>query len=693
MKPIVRRIATPDDLIRQREDGIGRPTERQTKEQVRLKMQDKKKKEPEPVERKPAYDKQKGRRIAETVYMAATGISLIGSLYVMLSWAPDAVTPVWLILIRCFSALSGVLLNRRKDRGICILAAYLGLVFLRLLIPEPYKLFTPQASDTLFHGVWAFLGCYSLGFVLDERKTAGFLRGFLALWCFGIATLSAAAIFAAWTDRLIWNIGQGAFLGLDTKVDSSARLRIFFDVNTTGAVCGLSAVMAAIGFVTEKSRAFRGFYLLILIPIWFALSLTDCRTAQISTAAGCGIIAGILLLNRTRKRKERRIPSWISAVLVTLITSVFCLILSVGCITIFNAAKSSRGSFVRSAGAEAPESAVFRVSIEPAVPKAGIGETIRLKAEVQNEEGEPCYQWQVSWDGVLWNDLGDMSPDSGTLKVRVKAGTYRNQYRCKVITGNDTLMSETVTIQKPFTVRLARSIQKRPDGNRTKLTVKTEDAEGDIHYQWQVFSRSENRWEDTESDEDAPDRLTVEMTEETRYRCIVTAGNGVVISASKTIGEAKGILAKNRGYIPGNVLSGRQDIWLQVIDYLRLHPGTLLTGRSISDPMKGTGIMRIDSETEHCHNGLLQTLMESGIPGAVLMIGFMTFTGICACRMVRRRGGTMIFRLLPAAVLSVWIGETTECIVRMSNSRVPNLPILMLFAGVICALGSKNSIV
>ena len=36
------------------------------------------------------------------------------------------------------------------------------------------------------------------------------------------------------------------------------------------------------------------------------------------------------------------------------------------------------------------------------------------------------------------------------------------------------------------------------------------------------------------------------------------------------------------------------------------------------------------------------------------------------------------------------MGELVECIVRMANYDVPNMAVLMLYAGIVCALGRRE---
>ena len=188
------------------------------------------------------------------------------------------------------------------------------------------------------------------------------------------------------------------------------------------------------------------------------------------------------------------------------------------------------------------------------------------------------------------------------------------------------------------------------------------------------------------------DALTVEVGEEKEYRCIVTAGNGIVISRAKVVGKPSGTSVKTRTLDGGDLLSGRTNIWKQTVRFLITHPKTLLTGRSVCEPMKNTGIMRTKSiVTEHCHNMFLQTLMESGFPGLLLLLAFMVCTGRRAVRLIMHEDRLPLVRLMPAAVCAIWIGELTECVVRMTNIRVPMLGLLMLYAGIVCAAGKKES--
>ena len=221
------------------------------------------------------------------------------------------------------------------------------------------------------------------------------------------------------------------------------------------------------------------------------------------------------------------------------------------------------------------------------------------------------------------------------------------------------------------------------------LIVRTEGAEGEVAYQWQIGEEDGKTWTDLPGN--TQNTLTVEVNGEKRYRCMVTADNGIVISRNKWVRQPSGITVKTRGLDREDPLSGRTAIWKQAVRFLAEHPRTLLTGRSVCETMKYTGIMRTETVvTEHCHNMFLQTVMESGIPGLLLMLAFIFCTGRRAVRVVSAEDIPTVLRLVPAAVCAFWVGELAECIVRMTNVRVPTLAMLMLYAGIICALGKRK---
>ena len=629
------------------------------------------------------------RSAAESAYTALICLSVFGSAAAMLFWSSGAVTPGWLTVIRCAAAALGLALNRRKGIGFYLLTAYLALLFLRLLVPAPERLFTPKVSDTLLHGAWVFLGCWSLPFALGAKKAASVLRVIVTGWCLCMAAMAAVALYAAWGNREIWNLSGGAFWGLDVKGgNSEARLKMFFDVNTSGVIFGQAVLVCIYVLATAEHRGMKFVYAAALIPVWTALCLTDCRTATITTATGAGMAAGILVRDRIRERKSgNRIPAWTRVVCAAVVTATACVFLQSGTTMLFNMAKTTRRNFLSGAAAEADKA--FTVSIWPAEQKVGYGETAVIEAETEGADGKIVYRWQASADGEEWTDLKGSTAGKKRLKILVSgAGVYtRNRYRCVVTAGGRTEVSGEALILKPFQLTIAQSIRKRPGGNEVRLTARTVGAEGKVSCRWRIRKEGEKDWTDMAGDEDAPNRLTVELSGETAYQCIAEAGNGSMVGGG-TVKYSSEARAAVRGFSSSNLLNGRDLIWFQAGRFLLANPRTLLIGRSIHEPMKDTGIMRGQNETEHCHNGLLQTTLESGIPGLAIMVVFLAWVCGCAIRLIRSdRAGTAM-SLLPAAVLPLWLGEMAECIARMSNTRAPVFFMLMLLTSYVCAAGS-----
>ena len=627
------------------------------------------------------------RAAAEQVFAVLTGMSLLGSLAAMLFWSQSWVTPMWLTLLRCAAAVLGLTLWKRRDVGFCILMVYLALVFLRLLIPSAEKLFDQSVSQTLFNGAWAFLACYSLGHILGYKRTERFLKFFLTGWVFCMTCYSCTGLYAAWTDQRIWNFSGGGFWGLSiVSGEGASRMRMLFDANTSGVLFGSAAVAAFLCAAGTGTKWIKGLHILMFIPNWTALCLTDSRTAQIGAAAGIGTAVGILLMRAVKKRKGKARVAVAASACGALLTAVVCIGVALGTVFAFNAAKAAKGSLLPAAGAESKR-AELSIAVWPDEIRADTGKRVKLHAEVQGAEGEVAYQWQYCI-GEQWNDLTTVSATTAVFKMTVRDSTYWRKYRCVVNTENGTAVSNEVSILKPFDVTLSVRSAKGAGGDTMTVIAKADGAEGEILYQWQVCE-SDGSWTDLSGN--TRDALTVEVQEEKQYRCVVTAGNGTVISRAKSVGKPSGTSVKTRTLEGGDLLSGRTKIWKQAVRFIVTHPRTLLTGRSVSEPMKNTGIMRTENiVTEHSHNMFLQTLMESGLPGLLLLLAFMVCTGRRAVRLVMNEDRPELVRLMPAAVCAIWVGELTECVVRMTNVRVPMLALLMLYAGIVCAAGKKE---
>ena len=90
-------------------------------------------------------------------------------------------------------------------------------------------------------------------------------------------------------------------------------------------------------------------------------------------------------------------------------------------------------------------------------------------------------------------------------------------------------------------------------------------------------------------------------------------------------------------------------------------------------------------ETSHCHNIVLQVLLEGGIPALLLFGGFLVFLGRKAFRLCTGRNKPVWLVLLPCLILSILAGEMAECHTLFVFTYSPVPFALFLAAGFIAA--------
>ena len=151
--------------------------------------------------------------------------------------------------------------------------------------------------------------------------------------------------------------------------------------------------------------------------------------------------------------------------------------------------------------------------------------------------------------------------------------------------------------------------------------------------------------------------------------------------------QKQGIL--NRGFIGRESLSGRDVAWESIIRYLAEEPETLLFGDSIQSPMSGP-IARNGGYVGHCHNMLLQIILESGIIGLLFVLLFAVCVITCAVQLIFGEHVPLWMRVIPAIPISVLVGDLAECFgwFRQWNSQA--LVFLFLTTGIIVSIGKKE---
>ena len=131
-------------------------------------------------------------------------------------------------------------------------------------------------------------------------------------------------------------------------------------------------------------------------------------------------------------------------------------------------------------------------------------------------------------------------------------------------------------------------------------------------------------------------------------------------------------------------LSNRLVLWQRAFEYLRNDPRTLLCGLSV----EGERITEV-VEDVHCHNLLVQTLLEGGIPGLLLFLA-LVFCGVFhAFRLWSQKGIPFWQRLLPLPMFTILLWEMAECVSHFSYGHPP-MTLLWFFMG--CTVAASKSL-
>lgn len=297
--------------------------------------------------------------LPKLIYAIAMGILLLMYLVLMLYYSDSYTVPVWVQIARGVTAVAGMILGKTwKDRGFRFLAVFWLYMFFRLLFDNPLKLVPNSVCESLINGIWAFLGCYSLGRVLNPKQLKIFLKTVVGIWTAGTVISSGIGLYAAWKGIVIPNLTGEAFWGFGHAQGApELRLFIIYYVTVSGAVLSISTVMALMMVSVCKHKASRILYILSTLPMLMALSLTDSRAAHISVSAGIGVLVCVWILYRGHyslpKEKQRKHPAviWLTAI-GTMFVLFIGLVLGLNkFIDIFSRVKSN-GGLISAAAAE-----------------------------------------------------------------------------------------------------------------------------------------------------------------------------------------------------------------------------------------------------------------------------------------------------------------------------------------------------
>ena len=303
-------------------------------------------------------NRQQSWTIGRIIFASLMSLLLLGYFAVMATYSDPTTTgrtfnyPGCVWILRIVTAVMGLYLGKLwKDRGFLILTAYLLLKLLRVLADGGNYIFNDSVSESLLTGFWVFSACYGMARIFSREQLKRFLNINIAIWTLGMAISSCMGIYAAWTGKYIYTIGEGAVWGLPWR----NRLFLVYFPTVSGSVASLSTVLALCGVITAKRRYKKILFLLSMIPMIIALSLTDSRCAQVTVSAGIAMAVGIFVLRSLRERAQREKRknwyAWATAIISAVAIFIVCVLLCMKTISIFNQVKAN-GLLIPSALAE-----------------------------------------------------------------------------------------------------------------------------------------------------------------------------------------------------------------------------------------------------------------------------------------------------------------------------------------------------
>ena len=153
---------------------------------------------------------------------------------------------------------------------------------------------------------------------------------------------------------------------------------------------------------------------------------------------------------------------------------------------------------------------------------------------------------------------------------------------------------------------------------------------------------------------------------------------------------SSGTLVSNRGYTGTDILTSRPMIWNAAIQIIKANPRYLLYGISILNPMNEINASEwMVFKAAHCHCMPLMILLESGIPGVLLMGSFITIIVVKMFRMIREKTYTWDKTAI-AVFLSISAGELIECFTWLRSGQTAVLPFYFVALGIISIAASKR---
>ena len=353
-------------------------------------------------------DRQQSWTIGRIIYTFLMALLLLGYLAVIATYCDQTATgkafnfPGFVWVLRVITGVMAIYLGKLwKDKGFLLLAIYLLLKLVRVVAEGVDNVFQDSVSDAILTGFWAFSACYGMARILSKKQLKSFLNVCITIWTIGMVVSSCLGVFAIWTGKNIYTIGEGAIWG----VTHENRLFLVFYPTVSGSVASFSLLLALCGTVVGKTRKVKVFFLLSMIPMYIALCLTDSRCAQVTVSAGIAIMLGIFIIRKLRdqaqQKKRNSWYAWATGIAIAGVVFIVSVMLCMKTITAFNQ--------VRANGLLIPRAFAEEVQTKALISNRGYGGNNILtsrpmiwNAAIQVLGNNPLF---LLWGASIWSPM------------------------------------------------------------------------------------------------------------------------------------------------------------------------------------------------------------------------------------------------------------------------------------------------
>lgn len=177
--------------------------------------------------------------------------------------------------------------------------------------------------------------------------------------------------------------------------------------------------------------------------------------------------------------------------------------------------------------------------------------------------------------------------------------------------------------------------------------------------------------------------VTVGVTYVTDAYNLVRARGGLTISSALAEGSVADAFQFEHRDFTGTSLdgisTGRISIWKAAFRDMSNHPSFFIWGRSVLYPMEGANTM-LSFTAGHCHNMLVQSLLENGIPGLLCYVAFAALVIFHSLKLLKNKDLPRWQRAVPIVLLSILLSELVECTTHINMGHYP-MTMFYLFSG------------